>query len=49
MLFTSDKAEIVTELHAWSDKNAEVMAKMMAGMKGDHKGHDHNSHEGHNH
>jgi len=45
-LFTSDNPEIVKELHAWADKNAEEMKKMMAGMEahGDHDGH-----EGHNH
>ncbi len=43
MLFTSDKAEIVTELHTWADKNAEAMKAMMAGMEA------HGEHEGHNH
>ncbi len=40
-LFTSDNPEVVKELHAWADKNAEEMKKMIPGTKESHDGHNH--------
>ena len=41
MMFTSENAEMVTELHKWADKNTEEMAKMMSAMESGHEGHEH--------
>ncbi|KAA3636157.1 MAG: hypothetical protein DWP97_03425 [Calditrichaeota bacterium] len=43
VLFTSDNAEVVAEVHKWADKNDKEMAKMMEAMgeKDPHAGHNH--------
>ncbi len=40
-ILTSDKSEIVKELHDWADRTKKEMAMMM---KEDHSGHDHSGH-----
>jgi hypothetical protein len=40
-LMTSDKPEIVKEIHSWADRTKKEMALMM---KEDHTGHDHSGH-----